>query len=182
MRAVSQTPARASSNATPHTSTGRPPPRVRSKETRLPRAKRSRVHEAHSSLVFLAPRPIFAGACRFEPQLSPLGASNRASSVLELLPHVEAKTLLDRLPAILYVADIGVDGRWHYVSRGVESILGFSQAEWIEDPGSWRARCIRTIASACSVARLSSMTRQRRMNGVSQRAADRRLEGGPVLR
>ena len=112
----------------------------------------------------------------------PSGRQQAGASVLELLPHLEAKTLLDRLPAVLYVADVGVDGRWHYVSRGVESILGFSQAEWIEDPGSWRARCIRTIASACSVARLSSMTRQRRMNGVSQRAADRRLEGGPVLR
>jgi len=67
----------------------------------------------------------------------PSGRQQAGASVLELLPHLEAKTLLDRLPAVLYVADVGVDGRWHYVSRGVESILGFTQAEWIEDPGSW---------------------------------------------
>jgi diguanylate cyclase (GGDEF)-like protein/PAS domain S-box-containing protein len=67
----------------------------------------------------------------------PSGRQQGGGNVLELLPHLEAKTLLDRLPAILYVADIGIDGRWHYVSRGVESILGFSQAEWIHDPGAW---------------------------------------------
>jgi diguanylate cyclase (GGDEF)-like protein/PAS domain S-box-containing protein len=50
---------------------------------------------------------------------------------------LELRTLLDQLPAILYVAEVGIDGRWHYVSRGVEAILGFSPVEWIADPGSW---------------------------------------------
>ena len=45
--------------------------------------------------------------------------------------------LLDRLPAILYVADVGVGGRWHYVSPGAAQILGFTPAEWIADPGLW---------------------------------------------
>src|SRR5438552_2816185 len=29
-------------------------------------------------------------------------------------------SLLDRLPAILYIADAGAEGRWHYVSAGIE--------------------------------------------------------------
>jgi len=45
--------------------------------------------------------------------------------------------LVDQLPAILYVADPGVDGRWHYVSAGVEAMLGFTQAQWLADPGLW---------------------------------------------
>jgi len=45
--------------------------------------------------------------------------------------------LVDRLPAILYVADAGMEGRWHYVSAGVQAMLGFTPAEWLADPGLW---------------------------------------------
>ena len=55
----------------------------------------------------------------------------------ELPPDRELRTLVDQVPAILYVADPGIYGKWHYVSRGVEAILGFSPEQWIEDPGLW---------------------------------------------
>jgi diguanylate cyclase (GGDEF)-like protein/PAS domain S-box-containing protein len=45
--------------------------------------------------------------------------------------------LLDRLPAIVYVADPGDSGRWHYVSPQIEAILGFSPDEWCADPRMW---------------------------------------------
>jgi diguanylate cyclase (GGDEF)-like protein/PAS domain S-box-containing protein len=48
-----------------------------------------------------------------------------------------ARALVELLPAIVYVADPGVDGRWHYISRGAESILGFSPEQWLEDAGLW---------------------------------------------
>jgi diguanylate cyclase (GGDEF)-like protein/PAS domain S-box-containing protein len=51
--------------------------------------------------------------------------------------ELEVRTLVDQLPAILYVSEVGVAGRWHYVSAGVEAILGFSAREWIADPGLW---------------------------------------------
>ena len=35
---------------------------------------------------------------------------------------VDLHTLLDKLPAILYVAEVGVDGHWHYLSHGVNEI------------------------------------------------------------
>ncbi|HEY2571634.1 MAG TPA: PAS domain-containing protein, partial [Solirubrobacteraceae bacterium] len=47
------------------------------------------------------------------------------------------RTLLDRLPAILYMADVGVRGTWHYVSPGAADILGFTSAQWMADPGLW---------------------------------------------
>ncbi|HTR72153.1 MAG TPA: EAL domain-containing protein [Solirubrobacteraceae bacterium] len=53
------------------------------------------------------------------------------------LGGLEVTALLDQLPAILYVAEAGVAGRWLYVSAGIQAILGFSPEEWIEDPGLW---------------------------------------------
>ncbi len=50
---------------------------------------------------------------------------------------LDLRTFVEQLPAILYVADVGVSGRWHYVSVGIEAILGFTPAEWIADPGLW---------------------------------------------
>jgi diguanylate cyclase (GGDEF)-like protein/PAS domain S-box-containing protein len=48
--------------------------------------------------------------------------------------------LLARVPAIVYVADTGATGRWHYVSPQIQAILGFSAAEWTADPELWVAR------------------------------------------
>ncbi len=48
--------------------------------------------------------------------------------------------LLERVPAILYTADAGGDGLWHYVSPQIEEILGFTPEEWCADPGLWASR------------------------------------------
>ena len=50
------------------------------------------------------------------------------------------RTLVERLPAITYIAELGANGPWHYVSPQIESILGFSPAEWLSDPMSWMNR------------------------------------------
>src|SRR5208282_3291794 len=47
------------------------------------------------------------------------------------------RTLVERLPAITYVAELGADGPWHYVSPQIRSILGFSPSEWLSDPLNW---------------------------------------------
>ena len=44
------------------------------------------------------------------------------------------------MPAIIYVADTGGDGRWHYVSPQIEQILGYSAAEWCANPDLWAER------------------------------------------
>src|ERR1700761_931063 len=48
--------------------------------------------------------------------------------------------LLHRIPAILYTADTGECGRWHYVSPQIEWILGYTPDEWCADPGLWASR------------------------------------------
>ena len=47
------------------------------------------------------------------------------------------RTLVERLPAITYIAELGACGRWHYVSPQIESMLGFSPAEWLSDSSNW---------------------------------------------
>jgi PAS domain S-box-containing protein len=47
------------------------------------------------------------------------------------------RTLVERLPAITYIAELGAHGRWHYVSPQIESMLGFSPAEWLSDSANW---------------------------------------------
>ncbi len=47
------------------------------------------------------------------------------------------RTLVERLPAITYVAEMGADGPWHYVSPQIESILGFAPEEFLADPLNW---------------------------------------------
>lgn len=45
--------------------------------------------------------------------------------------------MLHRVPAILYIAEVGAEGRWHYVSPQIEAILGFAPEEWCDDPTLW---------------------------------------------
>ncbi len=47
------------------------------------------------------------------------------------------RRLVERLPAIIYTAEMGEHGRWRYVSPQVEEILGYSPQEWMADPGLW---------------------------------------------
>lgn len=47
------------------------------------------------------------------------------------------QSLVERLPAITYIAELGTNGRWHYVSPQIESILGFKPGEWLANPNNW---------------------------------------------
>jgi two-component system cell cycle sensor histidine kinase/response regulator CckA len=50
------------------------------------------------------------------------------------------RTLVERLPAITYIAELGANGRWHYVSPQIESMLGFSAVDWLSDSVNWISR------------------------------------------
>jgi diguanylate cyclase (GGDEF)-like protein/PAS domain S-box-containing protein len=45
--------------------------------------------------------------------------------------------LLDHVPAIIYMAEPGESGRWYYVSRGIEEVLGYSVEDWLDSPRLW---------------------------------------------
>jgi PAS domain S-box-containing protein len=59
-----------------------------------------------------------------------------------LAAETRYRTLVERLPAITYIAEVGIDGRWQFVSPQIESILGFSAEEWMADPGLWMSRIV----------------------------------------
>jgi len=47
------------------------------------------------------------------------------------------RLLVERVPAVVYIADIGEEGVWRYVSPKIEKMLGFTAQEWMDDPGLW---------------------------------------------
>ena len=47
------------------------------------------------------------------------------------------RMLVERLPAITYVGEIGPEGAWRYISPQLETMLGYSPEEWKGDPGLW---------------------------------------------
>jgi two-component system, cell cycle sensor histidine kinase and response regulator CckA len=53
--------------------------------------------------------------------------------------EAEAKyrALVEQVNAITYIAEIGVDGQWYFVSPQVETILGYSVDEWLGMSKDW---------------------------------------------
>lgn len=47
------------------------------------------------------------------------------------------RLLVERVPSVVYVAEPGAAGRWHYVSPQIETMLGFPAEEWMADEGLW---------------------------------------------
>jgi diguanylate cyclase (GGDEF)-like protein/PAS domain S-box-containing protein len=47
------------------------------------------------------------------------------------------RALVERLPTVVYIADAGVTGRWHYVSPQIQSMLGFAREDFLSDPYLW---------------------------------------------
>ena len=53
--------------------------------------------------------------------------------------EAEAKyrALIEQVAAISYIAEIGVNGEWHYVSPQIGSIIGYSPEEWLSGSREW---------------------------------------------
>lgn len=47
------------------------------------------------------------------------------------------RALVEQVPAVVYTAEFGRNGRWLYVSPQIERLLGFSTDEWTHDPEFW---------------------------------------------
>jgi diguanylate cyclase (GGDEF)-like protein/PAS domain S-box-containing protein len=74
------------------------------------------------------------------PSRSPKPGPSRPGVATITHAAPEQLGLLQRVPAILYTADAGESGTWHYVSPQIETILGFTPDEWCADPDLWAAR------------------------------------------
>src|SRR5580692_10330608 len=52
-------------------------------------------------------------------------------------PQVQYRALVEQLPAVVFMAYMDRGMGEAYVSPQIEASLGFSQAEWLEDPVLW---------------------------------------------
>lgn len=50
------------------------------------------------------------------------------------------RRLVEKLPAITYIAEPGAEGGWLFVSPQIEDMLGYSAEEWQADPNLWASR------------------------------------------
>ena len=50
------------------------------------------------------------------------------------------RDLLERQPAVVYLAEPGPEGPWVYVSPQIERLLGYTPAEWMADHQLWLSR------------------------------------------
>ncbi len=60
--------------------------------------------------------------------------AEQASRAAEL----KYRSLVEHLPIITYIIEFGEVNRTTYISPQVETILGFTPAEWVADPSLWR--------------------------------------------
>ncbi len=53
--------------------------------------------------------------------------------------QTEAKyrAIIEQVAAVSYIAELGVHGRWHYVSPQVQGIFGYTPEEWLADEHQW---------------------------------------------
>jgi PAS domain S-box-containing protein len=50
------------------------------------------------------------------------------------------RTLVEQVAAISYIAELGIQGQWLYVSPQIEAITGYSQDEWLAGSRNWIRR------------------------------------------
>jgi PAS domain S-box-containing protein len=47
------------------------------------------------------------------------------------------RSLVEQLSAVSYIAELGLEGQWLFVSPQIEALLGYSRQEWIADSTNW---------------------------------------------
>jgi len=78
-----------------------------------------------------------------DPSVQAIVVNNRditdSAVAEEKLRTTEAKyrSLVEDVPAVMYLAEFGADGRWHYASPYIHTLLGWTPEEWIADPWLW---------------------------------------------
>ena len=51
--------------------------------------------------------------------------------------EAQYRSVVERVPGVVYVAEAGQHGRWHFVSSKIEELLGYTPEEWVGDPTLW---------------------------------------------
>jgi len=69
-------------------------------------------------------------------------ANETKERLLEEIRDAERRyrSLVEQLPVIVYRARLAAQEPWHYISPQVETILGYTQSEWLADAALWLER------------------------------------------
>ena len=51
--------------------------------------------------------------------------------------EAQYRSVVERVPGVVYVAEAGQHGRWHFVSTKIHELLGYTAEEWTGDPTLW---------------------------------------------
>ena len=51
--------------------------------------------------------------------------------------EIKYKMIVERVAAISYIAEPGIQGKWYYVSPQIETILGYAPEEWLATSEKW---------------------------------------------
>jgi PAS domain S-box-containing protein len=99
------------------------------------------------------------GAGAWPPAASEVTASADVAAGEQRLQRAEARYqgLIEQIPAVTFLAQLRGGRNEMYVSPQIESLLGFTQAEWLNDPVLWyrqthpadRERVSRNFATTC---------------------------------
>lgn len=73
------------------------------------------------------------------------------------------RTLVEGLPAVVYLAEFGEEGGWRYVSPQIESILGYSQEQFMSASKLWRDRILPEDREQAMAAELQLLGGEERM-------------------
>ena len=73
------------------------------------------------------------------------------------------RTLVEGLPAVVYIAEFGEEGAWRYVSPQIESILGFTQEQFMSAAKFWREQILTEDREQALAAELQILNGEGRM-------------------
>jgi diguanylate cyclase (GGDEF)-like protein/PAS domain S-box-containing protein len=57
-----------------------------------------------------------------------------------VVAEAQYRSVVERVPGVVYVAEAGEHGRWHFVSAKIDELVGYSAEEWMADPTLWIER------------------------------------------
>ena len=82
------------------------------------------IHDSHGAL---------AGTIGVAVDVSERNRNERAREEAETL----YRSLVEQLSAVTYIAELGLEGEWLFVSPQIESLLGYSPQEWLARSANW---------------------------------------------
>ncbi len=74
-----------------------------------------------------------SGAIGVAVDISERSTNERARNEAETL----YQNLVEQLSAVTYIAELGLESEWRFVSPQIEKLLGYSSAQWLSDPTNW---------------------------------------------